>query len=141
LATIACRGGGEAILRPPTLAGVPAADAPTCRLAGACTRCVIIDPVIRSFANQAAEDLFNGVDSRRARAACPSELWPVVRRKLTQLNRVKDLRELGIPPGNRLEPLRGERAGQHSIRVNQQYRVCFRWKDGYADEVEVTDYH
>jgi toxin HigB-1 len=97
--------------------------------------------VIRSFANAATEDLFNGVDSRRARAACPSALWPVVRRKLTQLNRVRDLRELSVPPGNRLEALRGDRAGQHSIRVNQQYRVCFQWEDGNADAVEVTDYH
>ena len=79
--------------------------------------------------------------NRRARAACPSALWPVVRRKLTQLNRVRDLRELSVPPGNRLEALRGDRAGQHSIRVNQQYRVCFQWEDGNADAVEVTDYH
>ena len=65
----------------------------------------------------------------------------MVRRKLTQLNRVQTLRELSVPPGNRLERLRGERAGQHSIRINDQYRVCFRWEDGYADDVEVTDYH
>lgn len=97
--------------------------------------------VIRSFANGATEDLFNGVDSRRARDACPSALWRVVRRKLTQINRVSDLRELAVPPGNRLERLRGKRSGQYSIRVNDQYRVCFRWEDGYADEVEVTDYH
>jgi proteic killer suppression protein len=71
----------------------------------------------------------------------PQELWPVVRRKLTQLNRVRDLRELAVPPGNRLEALAGKRKGQHSIRINQQYRVCFRWEGGYADEVEVTDYH
>jgi len=49
--------------------------------------------------------------------------------------------ELAVPPGNRLEPMRGDRAGQGSIRINEQYRVCFRWEDGYADEVEVTDYH
>jgi proteic killer suppression protein len=65
----------------------------------------------------------------------------VVRRKLTQLNRVRDIVELSVPPGNRLERLRGDRAGQHSIRINEQYRVCFRWEDGYADEVEVIDYH
>jgi toxin HigB-1 len=65
----------------------------------------------------------------------------VVRRKLTQLNRVRDLVELSVPPGNRLERLRGDRAGQHGIRINEQYRVCFRWEDGYADEVEVIDYH
>jgi len=97
--------------------------------------------VIRTFADLATEDLFNGVDSRRARKACPSGLWPVVVRKLTQLNRVRDLRELSIPPGNRLETLRGTRSGQHSIRINDQYRICFRWEDGYADDVEVTDYH
>lgn len=97
--------------------------------------------MIRSFANTASEDLFNGIDSRRARAACPVELWRVLRRKLTQLNRVRDLRELAIPPGNRLERLAGDRRGQHSIRINQQYRICFRWEGVYADEVEVTDYH
>jgi proteic killer suppression protein len=68
-------------------------------------------------------------------------LWPVARRKLTQLNRVRDLAELRVPPGNRLERLRGDRAGQHSIRINDQYRVCFRWEEGYADQVEVTDNH
>ena len=68
-------------------------------------------------------------------------LWPVLRRKLTQLNRVRALEELRIPPGNRLEQLRGARAEQHSIRINDQYRLCFRWEDGYADDVEVTDYH
>ena len=97
--------------------------------------------MIRSFADSATEDLFNGVDSRAARGACPVELWSVLRRKLTQLNRVSDLRELAIPPGNRLERLTGSRRGQHSIRINQQYRLCFRWEAGYADEVEVTDYH
>jgi len=97
--------------------------------------------VIRSFADLATEDLFNGVDSRRARKACPSVLWPVVARKLTQINRVRDLRDLAVPPGNRLEALRGARHGQHSIRINDQYRICFRWEDGHADDVEVTDYH
>jgi proteic killer suppression protein len=68
-------------------------------------------------------------------------LWPVARRKLDQLNRVRALAELRVPPGNRLERLRGERRGQYSIRINEQYRICFRWEDGYADDVEVTDYH
>jgi proteic killer suppression protein len=97
--------------------------------------------VIRSFADGATEDLFNGVDTSRARRACPRALWRVVRRKLTQLNRVRSLGELAVPPGNRLERLRGNRLGQHSIRINEQYRICFRWEDGYADDVEVTDYH
>ena len=97
--------------------------------------------MIRSFADQATEDLFNGVDSREARKACPQDLWPVARRKLTQINRVRELSELAAPPGNRLEKLRGDRSGQHSIRINDQYRVCFRWEGTYAEEVEVTDYH
>ena len=65
----------------------------------------------------------------------------MARRKLTQLNRVRELRDLGIPPGKRLERLTENRTGQHSIRINDQYRVCFRWENGYADEVEITDYH
>jgi proteic killer suppression protein len=100
-----------------------------------------MDSVIRSFANAATEDLFDGVDSRRARRVCPVHLWPAVRRKLTQLNRVGELRELAVPPGNRLERLHADRAGRHSIRVNEQYRLCFRWENGHADEVEVIDYH
>ena len=105
------------------------------------TVAVIMAAMIGSFADEASEDLFNGVSSRRARRACPEALWPVLRRKLTQLNRVASLPELAIPPGNRLEALRGARAGQHSIRINEQYRVCFRWEDGHAEDVEVTDYH
>jgi proteic killer suppression protein len=97
--------------------------------------------MIRGFADHATEDLFDGVDSRRARRACPVALWVVARRKLDQLNRVRTLGELAVPPGNRLERLSGTRAGQHSIRINEQYRICFRWEDGYADDVEVTDYH
>ena len=100
-----------------------------------------MESVIRSFADLATEDLFNGVDSRRARQACPRTLWGVVSRKLTQLNRVRELRELAVPPGNRLEALKGARRGQHSIRITDQYRICFRWEGGYADNVEVTDYH
>jgi len=98
-------------------------------------------PVIRSCADAATEDVFNGVDSRRARRACPIELWAAARRKLTQLNRVRSIQELNVPPGNRLERLRGDRRGQQSIRVNDQFRICFRWGNGYVDEVEVTDYH
>jgi proteic killer suppression protein len=60
---------------------------------------------------------------------------------MTQLNRVRELRELAVPPGNRLDALHGSRKGQYSIRVNEQFRICFRWENGYADDVEVTDYH
>ncbi len=65
----------------------------------------------------------------------------MARRKLTQLNRVRDRRELAVPPGNRLEALRGDRAGQHSIRINDQYRVCFVGENGHADQVEIADCH
>ncbi|MDQ7827212.1 MAG: type II toxin-antitoxin system RelE/ParE family toxin [Candidatus Eremiobacteraeota bacterium] len=68
-------------------------------------------------------------------------MWAVVRRKLDQINCLRELRELAVPPGNQLEALKGDRHGQHSIRVNEQYRICFRWKDGDAYEVEITDYH
>ncbi len=102
---------------------------------------VVKRDVIRSFADGVTTDLFNGVDCRRARQGCPSSLWAVVARKVTQLNRVRELRELAVPPGNRLEALKGARRGQHGIRIIDQYRNCFRWEDGYADDVEVTDYH
>lgn len=73
--------------------------------------------------------------------ACPEVLWAVARRKLDQLNRVTRLDLLAVPPGNRLERLKRERIGQHSIRINDQFRVCFRWESGHAYEVEITDYH
>lgn len=97
--------------------------------------------MIRSFADRGTEDIFDGTETRAARATCPKTLWPTARRKLDQLNRVRDLVDLAIPPGNRLERLRRDRAGQHSIRINDQYRICFRWEKGYADEVEIEDYH
>jgi len=97
--------------------------------------------MIRSFGNRGTEDIFDGVDSPAARRCCPRQLWSIVTRKLDQINRVRDLHELSIPPGNRLEQLKGDRAGQFSIRINDQYRICFRWKKEYADDVEVADYH
>lgn len=97
--------------------------------------------MIRSFADSGTEDIFNGADTRAARKTCPKSLWPIARRKLDQLNRVRALAELAVPPGNRLERLQKDRIGQHSIRINEQYRVCFRWENGYAEQVEITDYH
>jgi proteic killer suppression protein len=97
--------------------------------------------VIRSFRGRGSEDLFDGADTSAARRTCPRDVWTVARRKLDQINRVRDVTELSAPPGNRLERLRGDRAGQYSIRINDQYRVCFRWEAGDAYEVEVTDYH
>jgi proteic killer suppression protein len=97
--------------------------------------------MIRSFRDRGTEDVFDGADTRAARRKCPRAAWAIARRKLDQINRVRDLRELAVPPGNRLERLRGDRSGQYSIRINDQYRVCFRWENGYGDEVEITDYH
>ena len=97
--------------------------------------------MIASFRGRGTEDLFDGADTGAARKACPRHLWPAARRKLDLLNRVTVLGELAIPPGNRLERLKGMRAGQYSIRINDQYRICFHWKDGHADDVEITDYH
>ena len=97
--------------------------------------------MINSFRNRGVEDIFNGLDTRSARQICPRNLWRIARRKLDQINRVRELRELAIPPGNRLEFLRGDRAGQYSIRINNQFRICFRWEEGDAYEIEITDYH
>ena len=85
--------------------------------------------------------MFDGADSAGARRICQRSVWPIARRKLDQLNRVHALQDLRIPPGNRLERLRGDRQGQHSIRINDQYRVCFHWEAGDAHEVEIADYH
>jgi toxin HigB-1 len=93
--------------------------------------------VIRSFVDRETERLFARIRSRRF----PAELQRVMLRKLVQLDAVERLQDLRIPPGNRLEALKGDRAGQHSIRVNDQWRVCFRWADGDAFDVEIVDYH
>ncbi len=100
-----------------------------------------MEAVIGSFLDRGTADVFDGVDSPVARKTCPDSLWSVARRKLDQLNRVRDLSEIRVPPGNRLKRLRGDRAGQYSIRINEQYRVCFLWENGYANDVEITDYH
>jgi toxin HigB-1 len=97
--------------------------------------------MIRSFRDQPTEDVYNGVHSKKARKVLPPDLWGIAFRKLDQLNRVTHLDELKAPPGNRLEALRGDRKGQHSIRINDQYRICFEWADNGAHNVEITDYH
>jgi proteic killer suppression protein len=97
--------------------------------------------MIRSFKNAGAEDIFNGENSRAARKACPEFLWKVATRKLDQLDSVVALDELRAPPGNRLEALSGNRRGQYSIRINEQYRICFVWTDLGPAEVEIVDYH
>jgi proteic killer suppression protein len=97
--------------------------------------------MIESFADKASEDVFNGVNSREARKACPGNLWRIATRKLDQLDSVQNIEELRVPPGNRLEALSGNRKGQFSIRINEQYRVCFVWGEKGPSNVEVTDYH
>lgn len=97
--------------------------------------------MIKSFHDQGTEDVFDGGNSREARRCCPRDLWAIVRRKLDQINRVREIGELAIPPGNRLEHLRGDRKDQYAIRINQQFRICFIWEDGHAYEVEIVDYH
>ena len=97
--------------------------------------------MIQSFKNKCTEDIFDGVSSQAARRCCPQSVWPVARRKLDQINRVRDFNELKVPPGNRLERLKGDRKNQNSIRIDQQYRICFTWEEGYAYEIEITDYH
>ena len=93
--------------------------------------------MIKSFATKETERLFAREPVRRL----PATLHRLMLRKLVQLDAVEQLAELRIPPGNRLERLHGDRAGQHSIRVNEQWRICFRWRDGDAFEVEIVDYH
>ena len=97
--------------------------------------------MIASFRDKGTEDIFDGTASSVARKRCPENLWRIAQRKLDQLNRAIDLNDLSVPPGNRLEMLKGDRTGQASIRINQQYRVCFRWENGDAYEVEIADYH
>jgi len=97
--------------------------------------------VIGSFRDRATEDLFNGRNSKAARKALPRRLWKLAARKLDQLDSATYLDELRVPPGNFLEALKRDRAGQHSIRINKQYRICFEWADDGPEQVEVTDYH
>lgn len=97
--------------------------------------------MIRSFRNNATADIFNGVNSKAARNLIPPTLWRAVVRELDLLDSAERLVDLRIPPGNRLEALRGDRQGQYSIRNNEQYRICFIWTDIGPAEVEIVDYH
>jgi proteic killer suppression protein len=87
------------------------------------------------------EDIFDRKNTREARQTCPQQIWRVAQRKLDQLNSVVSLDSLKIPPGNVLESLKDDRKGQHSIRINDQFRVCFVWTGDGAENVEITDYH
>ncbi|MCI5139447.1 MAG: plasmid maintenance system killer protein [Candidatus Electrothrix sp. AR1] len=97
--------------------------------------------MIQSFENKAAEDIFNGKLSKAARKTCPAKLWKITSRKLDQLDSAAVLDELRVPPGNRLEALTGDRKGQYRIRINKQFRICFRWTENGPTDVEITDYH
>lgn len=92
--------------------------------------------MIRSFASRATEELFEGKVPKRFRSSQAQ-----AERKLQMLDSAKDLNDLRVLPGNRLEKLSGDRRGQHSIRINDQWRVCFRWRDDGPWDVEIVDYH
>lgn len=98
-------------------------------------------PMIISFHDRGTDYIFNGIDSKVARRTCPAAIWSVARRKLNQINQAVTLDDLRAPSSNHLEALRRDRLGVHSIRINEQYRVCFRWTPTGATEVEVADYH
>jgi proteic killer suppression protein len=93
--------------------------------------------MIEFFADTEAKRIFKGEGSKKL----PVALQKTARRKLVYLDDAEDLRDLAAPPGNRLEALRGDRAGQYSIRINDRYRICFRWAGGKALDVEIVDYH
>jgi proteic killer suppression protein len=97
--------------------------------------------MIQSFKHEAAEAVFNGKSTKAARKTCPERLWKIAGRKLEQLDSAAVLDDLRMPPGNRLEMLSGDRQGQYSIRINDQYRICFRWTESGPADVEITDYH
>lgn len=92
--------------------------------------------MIRSFRDPRAEALFNDRDVPRLRA-----IERVARRKLLYLHQARRIEDLRVPPGNRIQSLKGDRKGQHSIRINDQWRICFRWKHGDVFDVEIVDYH
>jgi proteic killer suppression protein len=93
--------------------------------------------MILDFRDRETELIWGGEFSRKL----PREIQQVARRKLRMLNNARTLQDLRVPPANRLEALKGERKGQWSIRVNDQWRICFIWNDGNSNEVEIVDYH
>jgi proteic killer suppression protein len=97
--------------------------------------------MIVSFANKATEDIYDGTNSSDARRILPRGLWRIAFRKLDQIAAAAELDDLRVPPGNRLETLRGDRKGQYSIRINEQYRICFNWTLNGAENIEIVDYH
>ncbi len=97
--------------------------------------------MIRSFHDKGTEDVFNGRASKAARKTLPSSLLRIAQRKLDQLNQAAVLDDLKVPPGNQLEALKWDRRGQHAIRINDQFRMCFVWTEHGPERVEIADYH
>lgn len=100
----------------------------------------IRDALITSFADQTTEDIFHGAETKAARVI-PKAIWFIARRKLDALNAAHEMNDLRAPPGNRLEKLKGKLDGRWSIRINDQFRVVFRFESGAAHDVQITDYH
>ena len=96
--------------------------------------------MIASFADRATEGLFHG-ETGKSIKRIPPDIRKVAVRKLDMVNAAHELQDLRVPPGNRLEAMKGELRGKHSIRINDQWRIVFRWRDGDAHEVEIEDYH
>ena len=97
--------------------------------------------MIVSFKDDGTRDIFLRLDTRDARQTCPRQIWTVAQRKLLALDRAGAVEELIQPPGNRPKRLKGSRWGAYSIRINDQYRLCFRWGAAGPEEVEIVDYH
>lgn len=97
--------------------------------------------MIVSFRDRGTEDVYHGRNTQAARETCPREIWRVARRKLDYLKGADAVEDLRVPPGNRLESLKGDRRGQHSIRINDRYRICFVWTPKGPDRVEIDDDH
>ena len=97
--------------------------------------------MIQSFKDPGTQAIFDGENTQSARKTCPPALWEVTARKLDLLDSVISLHELKIPPGNRFEAMKGELKGQHSIRINDRYRICFFWTENGLDQVEILGYH
>lgn len=97
--------------------------------------------MIQTFADEGTYDIYVGTDTKAARRVLPKPLWPVAHRKLHWIDAARTLDALRVPPGNRLEGLKGDRAGTSSVRINEQYRITFRFDQGNAYEVRCEDYH
>ena len=97
--------------------------------------------MITSFRDAGTQDLFHGRITKAARRVCPETIWRIARRKLDRIAAATELATLAIPRSNRLEPLKGDRRGEHGVRVDDRYRICFRWTEHGAEDVEIVDHH